>query len=316
MRTNLIILIVLTLAGLQARAQKADTAKAIAHYKFSWVRDTTQRSNPYTENMILLMGRNASVYKSYDRKQQEAMMRKQVEEQVAQIANGASNTIQLKSNGKGVTRNELFLYPAAKKMIRNERLINYYLVEEELPVQQWNITADTMSVGDLHCQKATTHFKGRNYTAWFCPDLPFHTGPWKLNGLPGLIVEAYDDRNEVVFKFDGMEDPALLKKPEPGSDPGSFSIGGTSVRLSGQDGGNNDPRIIEPPVSGIKATPKEFDNLKEAMRKDPRAFAQSAMAASGTGRVVTGVPMPAMKMNVQSAPQSTINNPMELPEEK
>jgi GLPGLI family protein len=68
------------------------------------------------------------------------------------------------------------------------------------PLIDWKISSDTATFGGLHCQKATGHFKGRDYTAWFCPDLPVHTGPWKLNGLPGVIVDAHDAKNEVVFQ--------------------------------------------------------------------------------------------------------------------
>jgi hypothetical protein len=64
---------------------------------------------------------------------------------------------------------------------------------------------------------------------------------------------------------------------------------------------------------GIKATEKEFTNLKEALKKDPQAFMQSAMAGSGaTFRMAPGGPKD--KILISQGP--VINNPLELPEKK
>jgi GLPGLI family protein len=37
-------------------------------------------------------------------------------------------------------------------------------------------------------------------------------------GLPGLIVEAYDAKKQVVFKFDGLDNADKLEKPAAGSE--------------------------------------------------------------------------------------------------
>src|SRR5207244_2238089 len=105
---------------------------------------------------------------------------------------------------------EYYQFAAEKKFIRKEKLLNSYLIEEPFPLIGWKISSDTATFLGLHCQKASAHFLGRDYTAWFCPDLPYHAGPWKLNGLPGLIVEASDAKKQVVFKFDGIEDVSKM----------------------------------------------------------------------------------------------------------
>ena len=291
------------------KAQKPDAVQAIAHYKFSHLRDTTKPDDIFTENMLLFLGKNASVYKSFDRKTQDAQMKKQVTEQVAASAGGP---IKINIKGGRGSSTEYFMFQGEKKFIRKEKLINNYLIEEPVPVISWKISSDTATFSGLHCQKATGRFKGRDYTAWFCPDVPFHSGPWKLNGLPGLIVEAYDAKKEVVFKFDGLEDASKLEKPAPGgSDPGTIQTGGTVVRVVGM-ADNDDPTVIALPANGIKASEKEFTNLKEAMKKDPNAFMQSAMAASGN----TFKANPNSSSKMQVSPGPVINNPLELPEKK
>lgn len=67
-----------------------------------------------------------------------------------------------------------------------------YLLREVLPRLDWELADETRIVGGLKAYKATTAFRGRTYTAWYHPDLPLPVGPWKLQGLPGVILEAYD----------------------------------------------------------------------------------------------------------------------------
>lgn len=57
----------------------------------------------------------------------------------------------------------------------------------------------------MNCRKATGYFRGRNYIAWFCSDIPIPYGPWKLGGLPGLIIKAYDSKGEISFECLGYE---------------------------------------------------------------------------------------------------------------
>ena len=52
---------------------------------------------------------------------------------------------------------------------------------------------------------ATSDFRGRHWTAWFATDIPVSDGPWKLGGLPGLILEAYDKGHQYTFTAVGLE---------------------------------------------------------------------------------------------------------------
>jgi GLPGLI family protein len=36
-----------------------------------------------------------------------------------------------------------------------------------------------------------SNFRGRNYYAWYAPDIAVYSGPWKLNGFtPGMILSV------------------------------------------------------------------------------------------------------------------------------
>jgi GLPGLI family protein len=77
---------------------------------------------------------------------------------------------------------------------------NKFLVKDTYPDPEWKITDETKTVAGLSCIKASATFRGREWTAWFSPEIPLAFGPWKLQGLPGIILEAYDSTNKYTFK--------------------------------------------------------------------------------------------------------------------
>lgn len=56
-------------------------------------------------------------------------------------------------------------------------------------------------IDKYNCQKATTKKYGRTWYAYFTEDIPFQFGPYKFNNLPGLILEAYDEKQDYVFSI-------------------------------------------------------------------------------------------------------------------
>ena len=72
---------------------------------------------------------------------------------------------------------------------------NTTLIRDEKPNFKWKILKEKKEILGYDCTKAIGDFRGRNYTVWFTKELPFQLGPWKLSGLPGMILEAEDDYN-------------------------------------------------------------------------------------------------------------------------
>lgn len=69
------------------------------------------------------------------------------------------------------------------------------LVKEDAFTWKWDIKDEIKKIGKFNCQKATIEFRGRVYTAWFTTEIPVPFGPWKFQGLSGLILEVYDNDN-------------------------------------------------------------------------------------------------------------------------
>lgn len=68
-----------------------------------------------------------------------------------------------------------------------------YFVKDTLHTMRWRLTAKTQTILGYPCLSATTTFRGRTYTAYYTPKLPISNGPWKLGGVPGLILAAKTD---------------------------------------------------------------------------------------------------------------------------
>ncbi|KAA2215437.1 GLPGLI family protein [Chryseobacterium sediminis] len=80
-------------------------------------------------------------------------------------------------------------------------MMPYYYVFETEDNIQWKIEADTKKINNYNLQKATAVFGGRNWTAWFTPDINIPEGPYKFRGLPGLVLYVEDDKKDFIYSF-------------------------------------------------------------------------------------------------------------------
>lgn len=98
-----------------------------------------------------------------------------------------------------------------------------YRYESHEPLAQvnWNLSEDTMTICGLPCHQATGKLYGKEWNVWYSEEIPSSAGPWKLRGLPGLIVKAedshgthrfelYGTKNE-VRRIDGVNNPSYQR---------------------------------------------------------------------------------------------------------
>ena len=82
----------------------------------------------------------------------------------------------------------------------------YRKYSELIEERSWTIIDDsTKNVLGYECIMATANYHGRHWTAWFTPEIPVDAGPWKLLGLPGLILEASDSTGHHHFTANGIQ---------------------------------------------------------------------------------------------------------------
>ena len=84
-------------------------------------------------------------------------------------------------------------YPDGQVTVRDAIIPNIYETREERKPINWELIDDTLTVAGYLCKTATCQLHGRNWTALYSEDIPTSAGPWKLCGLPGLILKAEAD---------------------------------------------------------------------------------------------------------------------------
>jgi GLPGLI family protein len=201
------LLFTLTLLAPLAQAQVIDTVQLRVHYKTAqkhWVEDKGRGG----DETILEIGktRRSRFCSLAESKLEEALETVSKrggtfeEIQVAQAETGYKHSY----NWIEVYKN----YPKEGKLTYTDRLFIPYRYEEEMEMPQWTIHADGQrAIAGYLCQKATTTFRGREWTAWFTIDIPIQEGPWKLYGLPGLILHAEDSQRDFRFACIYIEQP-------------------------------------------------------------------------------------------------------------
>ena len=75
-----------------------------------------------------------------------------------------------------------------------------YSYTEDSKAVKWTLADGEKTVCGYLCHKAECEYGGRKWTAWYSQDIPVSYGPWKLSGLPGLILEAEDSDGTNKFE--------------------------------------------------------------------------------------------------------------------
>lgn len=171
-------------------------------YNSKSVTDTTKTPYRYKDDeMRLEIGKNGvSRFYSYTR-----FLRKQMTAEMIKKGGG----IDLTSIPKGGAISWEFYknYPVQGKTLYLDVIApDSYQCEETVETPDWQLVPDsTKEILGYQCQMATTRFKGRQWTVWYTEDIPLDEGPWKLRGLPGLVLSAYDAKRQYVFEGAGLE---------------------------------------------------------------------------------------------------------------
>ncbi|MDO4790061.1 MAG: GLPGLI family protein [Porphyromonas sp.] len=138
---------------------------------------------------------------------------------------------------------------------KQQREVSYRILDEEynymekIAPPEWKILTDsTKKIGAYSCTLASASYLGREWQVWYTQEIPSSAGPWKLSGLPGLILEAKDTEGVFEFSFLGFEEQTEEK---------SY----TKIRQS-----------LLPHLSGRTVSKRKAEELYRSFIEDPFGF--------------------------------------------
>jgi GLPGLI family protein len=159
-------------------------------YGFKFQTNKTDTNSIASEDMLLVINDNASEFQSYFKIIKDSALKQM--EQTRRV------------DFRGIPKPKLdysIVKDRSAKNIRFSQILgpNKFYYTDSLDMFDWQLQPDKKDIAGYACNKATVSFAGRNYTAWYTPAIPIAEGPYKFNGLPGLILEVYDADNHFHF---------------------------------------------------------------------------------------------------------------------
>ena len=164
--------------GAQAQVEAADTAQFVAVYDYECRTQDTEAA-PVTDRMQVVVQVGRTVTKSMP-------------------LSAYQRTDEITSADAAMEFQEAMLhmptvwtgYPEGQTTVREFIFPHDYEGYESTPDIAWTLTDNTLNIGGYYCKTATCKFRGVAWTVCYTEEIPSSAGPWRLRGLPGLIIKA------------------------------------------------------------------------------------------------------------------------------
>ena len=145
---------------------------------------------------ILQLGREYTKYFGYPRYRVDSVIyRRDINKITNQEAGEVYNRYRYTESSPYI----ILIHNRTKKISYYDRVFtDHYIYTDSAPIA-WQLSTGSLVVCGHYCHKATAHFRGREWTAYYAPDIPVGRGPWKFGGLPGLILRIEDSTGDQCF---------------------------------------------------------------------------------------------------------------------
>lgn len=241
--------------GNKGYAQKKETIQMRIHYATKFFLYEGQEMEQLDET-ILDIGENMSHFYSLNSIQRELI----TDSIVAKGGNMGDvlNALEKSNYHKTSLHYQVWKnYPSINMLTYTDKAIKRFQYTEAMERPKWTLNAKDSVITNYKCQQAETFYLGRKWYVWFTLEIPVQEGPWKLYGLPGLILYAED--SDHLFSF-------LCIQVE--------NVPNTKFRYSNK--------------KHIQCTKEEYKELIKLQWKDPMAFSEKITGFRGKAQGANG----------------------------
>jgi GLPGLI family protein len=181
-----------------------DTVQYIVTYSLKYQEDSLNPNFKMHEDMLLLVGKKVSMFQSYNLFIGDSMFRTiKTQEAFQRIVNDPVNPLpRVRIQYQIIKNNSKDLITTYDHIIGGS-----FRYDEALSSFNWHLGSGYSNFHGYNIQNASCSFGGRNWEAWFSPDIPIVDGPYKFTGLPGLILKLSDEDNHYEFEFVSLQRP-------------------------------------------------------------------------------------------------------------
>ena len=198
------IIFFILISSVVTAQKKLDVTNLECQYQYVHMQDTLKKILDEDDRLVLLLGNKVSkCYSSYsmqvDERYENPNRRKIIDAEIMEFLKTKKQPLHKRMKAY-VYKN----FPEGKMTVTDGLSLQDYIYVDSLNNINWTMADSTKTILNYTVQMATCDYRGHHWTAWFAPDVPVSDGPWKLHGLPGLIMEAYDTNAYHHFTIVGI----------------------------------------------------------------------------------------------------------------
>jgi len=170
-------------------------------YNYTYQIDSTDINYTKTVELLLYVTNKKSVFYSKSKAIRDSIFKGMTVKE----AGGREGLNSLLKQARNAGAKKIYYHKTIIKdritlgLIYYEKIFHNLYTYKENYILPWKLVTGNKEIAGYNCYKALLSYAGRDYIAWYTTAIPISDGPEKFRGLPGLILEVYDTKNQHHF---------------------------------------------------------------------------------------------------------------------